>query len=94
MIDSLRLPYMNAQPLVVPILAAITSLVAFVAISRRKGRDPVFFPGPPRHWLLGNALSMPKTREWLTFAEWGRLYGTRLIDYRSNRVNNRCSSPC
>jgi len=85
---------MAAQPLVVPILAAVASLLAFVTIVRRKGRDPVFFPGPPRHWLLGNALSMPKTREWLTFAEWGRLYGKHLNDYQINRVNDRCSSSC
>ena len=69
---------MITQPLVVPTLAAVATLVALVAILRRKGRDYVSFPGPPRLWLLGNALNMPKTREWLTFAEWGRLYGTHL----------------
>ena len=85
---------MTAQPLVIPILAAVASLVALVTILHRKGRDPLSFPGPPRHWLLGNALSMPKAKEWLTFAEWGRLYGTHLNDYRTNRVNNPCSSSC
>jgi len=84
---------MDAQPLV-PILAAIVSLVALVTILRREGRDPVSFPGPPRYWLLGNALNMPKTREWLTFTEWGKLYGTHLNDYRINGVNNRRSSSC
>ena len=73
---------MIAQPLVTPILVAVASLVALVTILHRKGRDSVSFPGPPRHWLLGNALSMPKTKEWLTFAEWGRLYGEHLNDYR------------
>ena len=61
---------MIVQPLVIPTLAAVASLVALVTILRRRGRDSVSFPGPPRHWLLGNALSMPKTKEWLTFAEW------------------------
>ena len=85
---------MIAQPLVVPTLAAVVSFVALVAILRRKGRDSGPFPGPPRLWLLGNALNMPKTREWLTFAEWGRLYGTHLDDYQTNPVNNLCSSSC
>ena len=85
---------MIAQHLVIPILAAVASLVALVTILHRKGRDSVSFPGPPGHWLLGNALDMPKSREWLTFAEWGRLYGTYLNDYRTSRVNNRCSSSC
>ena len=85
---------MITQPLAIPILAAVTSLVALVTILHRKGSDFVSFPGPPRHWLLGNALNMPKTRAWLTFAEWGRLYGTHLNDYRTSRVNNRCSTSC
>ena len=68
---------MIAQPLVVPAFVAVASLVALFAILRHKGRDSVSFPGPPRLWLLGNALNMPKGREWLTFAEWGKLYGTR-----------------
>ena len=84
---------MIAQPLVTPILVAVASLVALVTILHRKGRDSVSFPGPPRHWLLGNALSMPKTKEWLTFAEWGRLYGEHLNDYQTSRVN-RYSSSC
>lgn len=85
---------MDPQPLVVPILAAVALLVAVIAILRRKGRDSLSFPGPPDHWLLGNALSMPKTREWLTFAEWGKLYGTHLNYYLVNVVNDRCSSSC
>ena len=84
-------PSMITQPLVIPMLAAVASFVALVAILRRKGRDSASFPGPPRHWLLGNALDMPKSREWLTFAEWGRLYGTHLNDYRTDRGNNRYS---
>jgi hypothetical protein len=85
---------MDAQLLLVTTLATVASLVAFVIILRRTGCESLSFPGPPRHWLLGNALSMPKAREWLTFAEWGRLYGTHPNDYRITRVNNRCSSSC
>ena len=77
---------MDAQPLV-PILAAIASLMALAIILSRKGSDPVSLPGPPRHWLLGNALAMPKTREWLTFAEWGRLYGMHLNDHQIGAVS-------
>jgi cytochrome P450 len=32
-------------------------------------------PGPPKWPLLGNLLDMPTTKEWLTFAQWGRTYG-------------------
>jgi hypothetical protein len=78
----LRLPDMDV-PHLVPILAAAASLVALAVIMGRKGKDSVSFPGPPRHWLLGNALDMPKTREWLTFAEWGKLYGMQPYDNQS-----------
>lgn len=32
-------------------------------------------PGPKKWPLLGNILDMPTSKEWLTFAEWGRTYG-------------------
>jgi hypothetical protein len=71
---------MDSQALI-PTLA-VASLVTLAIILRGKGRDPVSLPGPPRHWLLGNALSMPSAREWLTFTEWGRLYGMQPYDYQ------------
>jgi cytochrome P450 len=32
-------------------------------------------PGPKKWPLLGNILDMPTTKEWLTFAQWGQIYG-------------------
>ncbi|KZS88921.1 cytochrome P450 [Sistotremastrum niveocremeum HHB9708] len=32
-------------------------------------------PGPKPVPLLGNALDLPKTQEWLTYARWGKQYG-------------------
>ena len=41
-------------------------------------------PGPRKLPLLGNLLDMPSSQEWLTFAEWGRKWGTlSYIGYHS-----------
>lgn len=32
-------------------------------------------PGPRKWPLLGNIFDMPSEKEWLKFAEWGRVYG-------------------
>ncbi|KIJ31422.1 hypothetical protein M422DRAFT_128389, partial [Sphaerobolus stellatus SS14] len=32
-------------------------------------------PGPPPKLLVGNALDMPKEREWETFGKWATEYG-------------------
>ncbi|GJJ11039.1 hypothetical protein Clacol_005270 [Clathrus columnatus] len=34
-------------------------------------------PGPPGHYLIGNLLDVPKTKQWLTFNQWANEYGTR-----------------
>lgn len=36
-------------------------------------------PGPRRLPLLGNLLDMPTSQEWLTFANWGKKWGTLFI---------------
>jgi hypothetical protein len=39
-------------------------------------KPPAALPPGPKKWpFLGNILDMPSTKEWLTFAEWGRSYG-------------------
>ncbi|GJJ11066.1 hypothetical protein Clacol_005297 [Clathrus columnatus] len=32
-------------------------------------------PGPPGHFLIGNLLDIPKSKEWLTFDRWANQYG-------------------
>jgi hypothetical protein len=34
-------------------------------------------PGPPGHWIIGNALDIAREKEWLVHDEWKRRYGTR-----------------
>ena len=63
-------PYQWSQALLLAI-ACCTCLVYM----RRAVRLPLP-PGPPPIPFLGNVIQMPKEREWITFAEWGRKYGT------------------
>lgn len=57
--------------LFIGIMAALLAASVYVS-SRNRRRLP---PGP-RGWpLLGNALDMPRQKEWLTFTEWKRTYG-------------------
>jgi hypothetical protein len=50
-------------------------LVQRILDKKPLGRLP---PGPKKWPLLGNMLDMPTSKEWLTFAEWGRTYGNCL----------------
>nr|BAK09388.1 cytochrome P450 [Postia placenta] len=51
-------------------------LVSIVALQlgRRLHRFPMP-PGPRRVPIIGNALQMPREREWVKFAEWAKAYG-------------------
>ncbi|KAG8849117.1 hypothetical protein FRB91_010219 [Serendipita sp. 411] len=53
---------------------ALAALLAFKTIwgSKPPGKP---IPGPPRLWLLGNALDMPMQLEWLSYEKWKRKYG-------------------
>ena len=35
--------------------------------------------GPPRRWLLGNILDMPRKEQWLTFSKWKEQYGEQVL---------------
>lgn len=54
-------------------------LVSIVAL--QLGRRPHRFPMPPgprRVPIIGNALQMPREREWVKFAEWAKAYGKQI----------------
>jgi hypothetical protein len=53
---------------------SLVALGLFVVMLRAAGRPP--FPrGPEGSFIVGNAFQMPKVRQWITFAEWGKIYG-------------------
>lgn len=45
-----------------------------ISLIRRTTSGPLP-PGPQRMPVIGNLLDMPKEREWVTWAEWGKRYG-------------------
>ncbi|KAH7922947.1 cytochrome P450 [Leucogyrophana mollusca] len=55
-------------------LLALT-LIAILGLRRRKSRGPPLPPGPTPLPFLGNVLSINGTAPWLTYTEWGTVYG-------------------
>lgn len=58
--------------LIIPILIILSSLVSVYLATRRPKSFP---PGPPTVPLLGNLLSIPLSKSYITFADWARTYG-------------------
>jgi len=56
-------------------LTCILGLTIIFRIVLRASRYPLP-PGPPRLPLIGNVLQMPTERAWITFAFWGKKYGS------------------
>ena len=54
---------------------AIFAILSVVLVLKSKKRRHAFPPGPPGLPLIGNALDLPKSREWLAYQKWGRDYG-------------------
>ncbi|CAL1708140.1 unnamed protein product [Somion occarium] len=50
----------------------IVALCVIIYRSRDRGRYP---PSPPKHWLLGNLLDMPRTVDWDKLLAWRNKYG-------------------
>lgn len=56
-------------------------ILLFFLVRRRRNRDRLP-PGPKGVFLLGNALQMPREREWLTYAKWSEKYGSCLVQLK------------
>ncbi|KAJ7639244.1 cytochrome P450 [Roridomyces roridus] len=52
-----------------------TALAVVVWSARAKKSVAPFPPGPKGTFLLGNALDLPQSKPWVTFAEWAKTYG-------------------
>jgi hypothetical protein len=51
-------------------------VLRYIQVQRKRIRLP---PGPPGWPFLGSLFSWPAEERWLTFTEWGRLYGLNLF---------------
>jgi hypothetical protein len=57
------------------LLSAIVAVLVGVAVYSWSRKQRPLPPGPRRWPLIGNALDMPREKEWLAFTEWGKTYG-------------------
>ena len=59
------------------LVVAFLFLASFTLYLRGKRRKLPFPPGPKRLPVIGNLLDMPSGAEWITYKQWGQLYGAR-----------------
>ncbi|KAG6846890.1 hypothetical protein H0H93_011243, partial [Arthromyces matolae] len=65
------------SPLNIAIASASTILLVAWALKPTQ-RAPLP-PGPPGLPIVGNIMDMPRSKEWITFAEWGKKWGRPMI---------------
>ncbi|KAG8907298.1 hypothetical protein FRB99_004747 [Tulasnella sp. 403] len=63
------------DPLGGVLTAAVAAAVLYVYRQRRQRARPPLPPGPPPYPIIGNWYDMPRSRQALTFTEWGKIYG-------------------
>jgi hypothetical protein len=66
--------------ILVDLLVVALAFLAFSTLySRGKQKKLPFPPGPTRLPVIGNLLDMPAGAEWITYKQWGKLYGARVL---------------
>lgn len=61
------------------LVVALAFLVFSTLYSRGKQKKLPFPPGPTRLPVIGNLLDMPSGAEWITYKQWGKLYGSDVL---------------
>ncbi|KAJ7057142.1 cytochrome P450 [Mycena amicta] len=56
-------------------VAALVLVLPIVLWRLLKPKPLPLPPGPPKRFLTGNLHQLPKTKQWLTYAEWAKTYG-------------------
>lgn len=71
-------------------LDGVAILVALYVLRRlmQSKKRPLHPPGPKPWPILGNALDMPSSKEWLTFEKWGEEYGKLVRDDHNALINS------
>lgn len=57
------------------VLLASTILLSFLLQYHYQTTQTLRIPGPAGYPIIGNALQIPKDRQWLIFEQWRKLYG-------------------
>lgn len=71
-------PFMASTCLIFAEVCFVLLVVLLLARYLRAKPSAQLPPGPRGLPLIGNLLDMPAEQEWLTFAQWGEKWGTRL----------------
>ena len=71
------------------LVVALASLAFSTLYSRGKQKKLPLPSGPTRLPVIGNLLDMPAGSEWITYKQWGKLYGARVL-YLGDPLLIRC----
>ena len=61
-------------------LVALCIVLVFAAGAFLRQKRRSLPPGPRGYPLIGNLFDLPREKEWLTYAEWGKKYGKPTTD--------------
>ncbi|KAI0056532.1 cytochrome P450 [Artomyces pyxidatus] len=66
----------SGTTLALDLIAFVVSILLFLRVNKWRMRKGLCLPpGPPRLPIVGNLFGMPRESSWLTYTEWGKVYG-------------------